>query len=81
MTVTANQPAINADMADDTAYVSLATLLRCRLFAKDLKLSRQRKILSQQSGLHISKFRGRGVDFSEVRAYQQGDELKLISAK
>jgi len=73
-----NQSAINADIADDTAYVSLATLLRCRLFAKDLNLSRQRKILSQQSGLHISKFRGRGVDFSEVRAYQQGDDIRSI---
>lgn len=78
MTTSNKQTAIKSDMADDTAYVSLATLLRCRLFAKDLNLSRQRKILSQQSGLHISKFRGRGVDFSEVRAYQQGDDIRSI---
>jgi len=83
MTVTVNQSATNSapkkeQLADDTAYVSLATLLRCRLFAKDLNLSRQRKILSQQAGQHISKFRGRGVDFSEVRAYQQGDDIRSI---
>lgn len=65
-------------LADDSAYVSLASLLRCRLFAKDLNLSRQRKILSQQAGLHVSKFRGRGVDFSEVRSYQQGDDIRSI---
>jgi len=64
--------------ADDAAYVSLASLLRCRLLAKDLNLSGQRKILSQQAGLHVSKFRGRGVDFSEVRAYQQGDDIRSI---
>ncbi|EGH00059.1 hypothetical protein imdm_2371 [gamma proteobacterium IMCC2047] len=73
-----NKPTINSGIADDSAYVSLATLLRCRLFARDLKLSHQRKILSQQAGLHISKFRGRGVDFSEVRAYQQGDDIRSI---
>jgi len=63
---------------DDSVYVSLASLLRCRLYAKDLNLSRQRKILSQQAGLHVSKFRGRGVDFSEVRSYQHGDDIRSI---
>lgn len=65
-------------IADDAVYVSLTSLLRCRLSAKDLNLSAQRKILSQQAGLHVSKFRGRGVDFSEVRAYQQGDDIRSI---
>jgi uncharacterized protein (DUF58 family) len=76
--MTATTQATHNVEADDSAYVSLASLLRCRLHAKNLNLSRQRKILSQQSGLHISKFRGRGVDFSEVRAYQQGDDIRSI---
>jgi len=78
MTIQANQSASKDNSGDDAVYVSLASLLRCRLTAKDLNLSRQRKILSQQAGLHVSKFRGRGVDFSEVRAYQQGDDIRSI---
>jgi len=79
MAVTTKQSAPASEvLADDSAYVSLTSLLRCRLFAKDLNLSAQRKILSQQAGLHVSKFRGRGVDFSEVRAYQQGDDIRSI---
>jgi len=76
--MTATTQATHRSEADGSAYVSLASLLRCRLLAKDLNLSRQRKILSQQSGLHVSKFRGRGIDFSEVRAYQQGDDIRSI---
>ncbi|MCF7980406.1 MAG: DUF58 domain-containing protein [Pseudomonadales bacterium] len=59
-------------------YVTLENLLRCRLLAKDLKLSKQRKVLSLQAGLHSSKFRGRGIDFAEVRAYQAGDDIRTI---
>lgn len=66
------------NIADDIAYASMASLLQCRLLARDLKLSRQRKILSQQAGLHLSRFRGRGVDFSEVRSYQAGDDIRNI---
>ncbi|KTD76361.1 DUF58 domain-containing protein [Legionella waltersii] len=29
-----------------------------------------------RSGSHISKFRGRGMDFAEVRNYQAGDEIR-----
>lgn len=63
---------------DQGVYVTLEELLRCRLLAKDLKLSKQRKILSLQAGLHSSKFRGRGIDFAEVRAYQAGDDIRTI---
>ncbi len=59
-------------------YITLDELLRCRSLAKDLKLSKQRKILSHQAGLHGSKFRGRGIDFAEVRAYQAGDDIRSI---
>jgi uncharacterized protein (DUF58 family) len=59
-------------------YAGLSDLLHCRLLAKDLTLSRQRKILNSQAGLHTSRFRGRGIDFSEVRAYQSGDDMRSI---
>lgn len=60
------------------AYVSLEELLYCKALARNLNLSKQRKILSSQAGLHASKFRGRGIDFSEVRAYQAGDDIRAI---
>ena len=59
-------------------YASLQNLLHMRLLAKELNLSKQRKILSSQTGTHASKFRGRGIDFSEVRAYQSGDDIRSI---
>lgn len=72
-------PAKEMETARDAGvYASLQDLLRCRLLAKDLKLAEQRKILSLQSGLHNSKFRGRGIDFAEVRAYQAGDDIRTI---
>ncbi|MCB1662559.1 MAG: DUF58 domain-containing protein [Pseudomonadales bacterium] len=68
----------NASDEDSNVYATLENLLRCRLMARDLKLSKQRKILSLQAGMHSSTFRGRGIDFAEVRAYQAGDDIRTI---
>jgi len=62
----------------DQAYVSLSSLIGYRQQARQLKLSAQRKVLSSQSGQHGSRFRGRGIDFSEVRSYQPGDDIRSI---
>ncbi len=56
----------------------LSALIRLRHAARLLDLSRQRKILHDAAGTHRSRFRGRGVEFSEVRAYQTGDDLRDI---
>jgi len=64
--------------SSDQAYASLKGLLQCRLLANRLNLAKQRKILSTQSGGQLSKFIGRGIDFSEVRAYQAGDDVRSI---
>lgn len=70
---------IKSDQTDTAGvYADLSNLLHCRLLAKDLTLSKQRKILNSQAGLHTSRFRGRGIDFSEVRAYQSGDDMRSI---
>jgi uncharacterized protein (DUF58 family) len=58
-------------------YADLATLIRLR----HLRLRRHRVkplIRSSQSGMRLSKLRGRGIDFSEVRAYQPGDDARNI---
>ncbi len=36
------------------------------------------KIRSQQSGGYVSRFKGRGMEFDEVRPYQQGDDVRSL---
>ncbi len=59
------------------AYADLETLLRLR----HLKLiKRKRPPLSRaaQVGTRLSRLRGRGIDFAEVRAYHPGDDVRNI---
>lgn len=60
------------------AMVSVDQLIALQKIATGFELGTQRKILSSMSGGHQSSFRGRGMDFDEVRAYQPGDEVKNI---
>ena len=60
------------------AYIDLAELVRLRHGARDLKLKKQRKTFSPLIGPHQSRFRGRGIEFDEVRAYQAGDDIRNI---
>lgn len=43
-----------------------------------LKKVPPKKSLAQQAGQHTSSFRGRGMDFSEVRNYQAGDDIRQM---
>lgn len=60
------------------ATLSLEQLIALQKISTGFELTAQRKILSSMSGGHQSSFRGRGMDFDEVRAYQPGDEVKSI---
>ncbi len=66
--------------AEDTGrvYVSLQDLMSLRWAVQSIKLPKTSKISRQQSGSHLSKFRGRGMEFSEVRLYQAGDDVRSI---
>jgi uncharacterized protein (DUF58 family) len=57
--------------------VELADLLAIRYRASNLK-RKSPPIVSTQGGNRLSKLRGRGIDFSEVRAYQPGDDIRTI---
>ncbi len=59
------------------AYVELSDLLALRHRPAP---SQQRTSLRRghQAGSRLSKLRGRGVDFSEVRLYQPGDDVRSI---
>lgn len=65
------QPAVGA-------YVDLARLIGLRLAAGQLKLSRRSRALSALAGPNKANFRGRGIDFEEVRSYQPGDDIRTI---
>ncbi len=60
------------------AYSHLDELIRLRYGARDLKLNKQRKAFSLLVGPHQAKFRGRGIEFEEVRGYQAGDDIRSI---
>ncbi|MBL4826390.1 MAG: DUF58 domain-containing protein [Spongiibacteraceae bacterium] len=60
------------------AYIDLNSLIDARFAAKDLKLQQRRKALSLLAGPNKTNFRGRGIDFEEVRAYQPGDDIRTI---
>ena len=62
----------------DSVVVSMKSLIDLRLLAGNAIGSTRKKSQSQQAGNFISPFRGRGMDFSEVRLYQPGDDIRSI---
>lgn len=60
------------------AYCDLNDLMRLRWVAKTFSLPKAKRVSRPQAGTHFSRFRGRGMEFSEVRAYQPGDDVRSI---
>ena len=64
-------------MSDGTR-LELAALIRLRAAARGLELGARRQALSVQAGGYLSAYRGRGLEFDEVRAYQEFDDARTI---
>lgn len=62
----------------EAVFPSLPDLLALRGAARGLELGARRLALSVQSGGYRSVYRGRGLEFDEVRVYQAGDEVRAI---
>lgn len=60
------------------AYCNMDDLLSMRFVAGDLRLSPLRLSRSQLAGSFRTRFRGRGMEFEEVRHYQPGDDIRSI---
>ena len=59
-------------------YVSMNELIGLQASHSKLDLTGKRKSLAMVAGMHRSSFRGRGIDFDEVRAYAPGDDIRHI---
>ena len=60
------------------AYTDVNSLIALRHRASRLDLSSVSRSKNPLAGLLSSRFRGRGIDFAEVRAYQPGDDIRTI---
>lgn len=59
-------------------YVTVENLLQWRYLARDISLDTRKKSSAQADGDSKTHFRGRGMEFSEVRPYQAGDDIRNI---
>lgn len=58
--------------------LDMSDLLRLRSEAASLNLAPWRRVRAAQTGAYRSPFRGRGMEFDEVRPYQPGDDVRNI---
>ncbi len=76
---------MNATDKNAATRVTTADLVKQQSHAKTLSLSGRKKASSAISGLHDSRFRGRGMDYQESRVYQGGDDIRnmdwLVTAR
>jgi len=63
---------------NDAVYCSIKTLLQLRRHGNDIQLHRTKRTNSQIDGSIRTRFRGRGMEFSEVRPYTPGDDIRTI---
>ncbi len=62
----------------DAVEVNLEKLIQLRFHSSHIALNSQRKAFSSLSGNYSSTFKGRGLNFDEVRPYQPGDDIRNI---
>jgi len=68
-------------MTQHRVYTQLDDLIALRLQANQLTLQFDLRRLQKVSGVHLSRFKGQGVDFAEFRQYQPGDDPRSIDWK
>jgi len=66
---------------NEGVYVTLSELLKFGYMPKNFSIRPNAAILSKLSGRHQSGMRGRGMDFSEMKQYVQGDDARNMDWK
>ena len=62
-------------------YVDLDDLIRIQFSSRDFSFKPQQPVSSVLSGRYGSRLRGRGLDFSELRRYLPGDDIRTMDWK
>ncbi len=70
-----------AALSEHGIITDLARLLGCRHWAQGLSLFSRQAAKNMLLGNVRSRFRGRGMEFEEVRRYQAGDDIRTIDWK
>lgn len=70
-----------SDTPQSAVYSDLGRLNAWRFHVKQFKLGHQQRIMMQANGSRPSPRKGRGMEFSEVRVYQPGDDVRHIDWK
>lgn len=73
--VSATQP--NDAAGDGLVWIGRRALARLKAESRELRLGGLR-IISRTAGGHLSRFKGRGMEFDEARPYQPGDDIRTI---
>ncbi|MRX28509.1 DUF58 domain-containing protein [Kangiella sp. HZ709] len=68
----------NLSLQAETIELSLEQLIACQYMANDKVPLPNKKTKAHLVGGHLSPFKGRGMEFSEVRQYQAGDDIRTI---
>lgn len=66
---------------DVGTYVTLSELLKFGYMPKNFNIRPSSAVLTKLSGRHASGMRGRGMDFSEMKQYVQGDDTRNMDWK
>ena len=67
-----------AEATSGGAYTSITDLIQLRHTSKEIPPLRINKSQNPLSGMLTSNFKGRGIDFAEVRQYEPGDDVRTI---
>lgn len=59
-------------------HIDLDELIGARFAAQRMRFVPRNSARAARAGGHASRFRGRGMDFEEVRAYQPGDDIRSM---
>lgn len=58
--------------------ITVPELIQLRHAARGISITSRRQVVNVRAGGYPSRFRGRGVDFAEVRSYHPGDDIRTI---
>ena len=81
MQYTPNKPRKSAGVSNPRVYADLDEMVRLRFKSSGFSFLPRQPVHSILSGRHVSRLRGRGLNFEELRHYLPGDDTRNIDWK